>query len=153
MKGFYNFSSTFLVILYIAGVLFGGYYLTYDAAKTQRTYNTFPELIPLMVVLTFLGLLAFLFLFLRSEGNVEIFYTASDSNVQQIDITQQSTHTNANQNAEQGGIARTLFAKAKQENVPIVESVLHSICQYLEVGIGALYVRSEQALEMKAAIR
>ncbi len=154
MKSFYNFISIFLVVLYIVGVLFGIYYLTYDSSKIQRVASIFPELIYLLVTLSLVGLLGFLFLFLRRESNVEIVYTiAQDSNTN-TETSLVNNLTDNHESIEQTGIARIIFTKLKQENVAsthILELSLRAICQHLEAGIGAMYVRRENMMEMFTA--
>jgi transcriptional regulator with GAF, ATPase, and Fis domain len=154
MKTFYNVFSIVLVLLYIAGVLFGVYYLTYDAAKIQKVASIFPELVYLVIALSVVGLLGFMFLFLRRETDMEIVYTTSQG-ITQVENVLQSIDANNTDSNEQTVIAKNLFFKAKQEsnNNPkvLLEVALRNICQYIEVGIGAVYVRQESSMELQAA--
>lgn len=153
MKNFYNISSIILVLLYIAGVLFGAYYLTYDAVRIQRVSAIFPELIYLIIALSLLGLLGFLFLFMRKESNMEIAYTITEATNQYAENALNNSQNQAGAEAEQTGLANIIFQKLKQENtqVSILESSLRAICQHLEAGIGAFYVRKENVFELETA--
>jgi hypothetical protein len=153
MKNFYNITSILFVLLYIAGVLLGVYYLTADAAKVQKVSTAFPELIYLQIGLSMLGLLGFLFLFLRKEANMEIVYATSQTHHQTDQSTNEFTDKDI-EGSEQSALARHLFFKAKQDSgnssTPFLEFILRAICQHLEVGIGAMYVRQGDALSLHA---
>lgn len=151
MKTFYNISSLVLVLLYIVGVLFGAYTLTYDSIRLQRVGVAFPELLYMIIVLSVLGLLGFLFLFLRKESSIEIVYSLSQNNQQIADNTAKENELGIE--GGHTGVARMLFSKIKLEHAsePILEASLKAVCQHLEAGIGAMYLRKGEAFEMETA--
>lgn len=153
MKTFYNVFSVILMLLYMAGVLFGAYYLTYDSGRIQRVTAIFPELIYLMIAFAVLGLLGFLFLLLRKEGSIEINYSLSQNTQQGTDTAQAGKENDFTAEGEQASVARLLLSKIKLDmpSAPILEASLRGICQHLEAGIGAIYVRKDEVFELETA--
>lgn len=152
MNNLYRTLGIIIVFLYLAGVVFAGYYSVSDAQIMTLFFDKQPIITYFFLGTALLALLGFLFLYLGSSSNIDVVYVSqADSKInEKFTLSQQNNDgLSSIKTISQAVLTIEQLIRENQNDMKVLlDKFLKNICQHLEASVGALYVQ-KQAEEEK----
>lgn len=142
MNNLYRNVGLVVVFLYILGIFAVGYYTLHNAVEAGELIKKMPLLGTLVVITTLLGLVAFMFLFLgastqtlQDEDKTTEVENNNTNNAQNQNISTENKNTQLKHTLE------NIFWDTNISRTQLLDKVLKTLCQQLEISIGVIYTK------------
>ncbi len=139
MSNLYRNIGLAIVFLYILGIFAVGYYALHNVVEARELMKKMPLMGILVIITTFLGLIAFIFLFLGSSEKALEEETQNEATEAQNATNEAQNNNLDNKKTQVKLTLDNIFSDTTHNQTQILDKALKALCQQLEISIGVIY--------------